>query len=284
VKVALVALLLVVVLVPVALWLLDRRPSSLRSRYEADVREGKAALRAGTPPAPVTEADLAPLPPLVQTYLRRAGVVGRPRPRSAHATFSGRFRTGAREPWMRAAIDQHDFFGAAPRRLFYMKASRAGLPFVGFHRYVGDAATMQVRVAGLVPVVDARGPELTRSETVTLLNDMVMLAPAALLDAPITWQPLGEREVRATYTNAGHTISAVLTFDAAGDLAGFVSNDRHQSDGKKSRLFPWSTPMRGYRDFGGARLAAEGEARWREPTGEWTYAQVTLSHIVYDER
>jgi hypothetical protein len=262
---------------------LDGRSSSLRSRYRADVRAAIEAARALPPPALVTPEDLAPLPAPVQRYLQRAGVVGKPHPRSLHAVFRARFRMGADRPWMSSHVEQQNFFGPQPRRLFYMTASRAGIPFVGFHRYVGAEATMQVRVAGLVPVVDARGPEMTQGETVTMLNDMCVLAPAALLSAPITWETLGEREVRATFTNAGKTISAVLTFDAAGDLVGFVSHDRYQSDGKVTRLFPWSTPLGGFRDFGGVRLPADGQARWREPSGEWTYGEFVLEDITYDE-
>lgn len=262
------------------------RASSLPSRYASEVREalaGEARALSGQRTLVVTDDDLARLPALVATYLRRAGVVGRPRVVDFHAVFRARMRTARDAPWMDATVDQYEFLGGSPRRFFLMRASRAGLPFVALHRYVGSEATMQVRAAGLVDVVDARGAEMTESETVTLFNDICIFAPAALLDAPVTWQPVGDRQVKATYTNAGHTISAVLTFDAAGDLVSFVSNDRHQSDGKTSRRLPWSTPVGSYRDFGGARLPAFGAARWKEPDGEeWTYAELTLERIDYD--
>ena len=48
-----------------------------------------------------------------------------------------------------------------------MKASRAGIPFDILHRYVDGAATFQVRIAGLIPVVDKSGPGITHDETVT---------------------------------------------------------------------------------------------------------------------
>jgi hypothetical protein len=279
----------VVVLVTLARGLvaaLEARPSSLRSRYAAEVRDGlaqtAAAWRSSSPPV-VTDDDLVGLPAPVRRYLMRAGVVGKPRVVDLHAVFHARFRTARDAPWMKARVDQYELFGRSPRRLFLMEASRAGVPVTAFHRYVGDDATMHVRAAGLVDVAYAGGPEMTASETVTLLNDICVFAPAALLDAPVTWQPLDERRVEATYTNAGHTIKAVLTFDAAGDLVSFDSNDRLQSDGETSRRLPWSTPLSGYRDFGGARLAAEGHARWREPDGdEWTYGEFTLDRIDYD--
>ena len=272
------------VLVPVAVRLLDLRPTSLPSVYAADVKRHEAEVARSAPPPLVTEAELASLPPLVQTYLRRVGVVGKPHVRSFHAVFAAQFRRAADAPWMAASVDQHNFFvGPAPARLFFMRASQWGIPFAGLHRYVGDAATMQVRIAGLFEVVNASGPEMTQGETVTMLNDMCVLAPATLIDAPITWQPAGDRQVRATLTNAGKTVSAVLTFDEAGDLVGFVSEDRYQSDGKTHKRLPWSTPLRNYRDFGIARLASEGDAYWREPPGEWAYARFVVKQLTYND-
>jgi hypothetical protein len=258
---------------------------SLRARYDADVRAATARALAIPPGPPICDADLRHLPPAVRAFLARAGAVGKPRVRALHALFRARLRAKPDAGWMSARVDQYDFFGpGGAERLFFMRASRAGVPFIVFHRYVGDAATMEVRLAGLIPIVDARGSEMTRSETVTLLNDMCFLAPATLVDAPITWEELGPRQVRARYTNAGQTISADLTFDGAGDLVGFVSPDRYQSDGKTYRLLPWSTPLSGHRDFGVARLPAFGEARWREEAGEWAYGQFWLERIDYDER
>jgi hypothetical protein len=274
-----------IILVPVLVAALDLRSSSLWSIYQRETRR-EIAQRAGAASGlerPIAEADLAPLPTLVATYLRRAGVVGRPRVRALHATFRARMRNRPDAAFMPATVEQDEFFGApGPARLFFMEASRAGLPFVVFHRYVGDAASMQVRVAGLIEVARVAGSVMTQSETVTLLNDMCFLAPAALLDAPIVWRAVGPSEVEARYTNAGHTVTAVLSFDAAGDLVGFVSGDRHQLDGKSDRLVPWSTPLRDFRDFGGVRLPATGEAMWREPSGAWTYGEFTLERISYN--
>jgi len=268
-----------IVLVPLLLAALDARPGSFHSMF---VRETRAALARPLRPAPlVTEADLASLPPLVRTYLRREGAVGQPRVRNLRVAFDARMRSGPNQPWMTCTAEQVEFFDP-PARYFFLRASRSGVPFDVFHRYVGDSAAMRVRVAGLVPVADVRGPIITQSETVTLLNDVVVLAPAAALDLPIAWETTGDHTVRATFTNAGHTVSAVLTFDAAGDLVGFLSNDRYQSDAKGDRNFPWSTPVSEYREVDGIRVGAHGDADWIEPRGEWTYGRFDIKDIAYN--
>src|ERR1700694_6283262 len=157
-----------------------------------------------------------------------------------------------------------------------MTAALFGVPFAVFHRYIDSAATFQVRIASLFSMVDKSGPVLTRAETVTLMNDIVVMAPAAVLDLPFTWKTVEARSLQATFTNAGNTVSAALTFDAAGDLVGFLSNDRTQEDAKGSRNVPWSTPISGYREVDGIRIGALGDANWVETSGEWTYGKFEI--------
>ncbi len=185
---------------------------------------------------------------------------------------------------MNGRVRQYETFDP-PTRLFFMDARRTGVPVDVFHRYSGSAASMRGRVLGLLTVLDADGPEMTRSETVTVLNDMVFMAPGALVDAPIEWEPLDSRRVRATFSNAGWTVSGVLHFDDAGDLVDFHSDDRFQSlDGTTYRRFRWSTPLSDHRDFDGLRLPAHGEARWTEPRGEWAYVELWLERVVVNPR
>ena len=142
---------------------------------------------------------------------------------------------------------------------------------------------MEVRIASLIDQFAASGPEMDRSETVTLLNDLCVLAPAALLDAPITWGEATERTAVVRLDHAGHAVSATLTFDDAGDLVGFVSQDRSQTaDGKTYRQLPWSTPLRDHRDFAGVRLPARGDAIWLAPEGEVAYGRFDLEDIAYN--
>jgi hypothetical protein len=179
---------------------------------------------------------------------------------------------------------QTSFFDE-PARLFLIEASMAQIPFAALHAYVGPSATMKVKVASLVTVVDAKGPEMNQSETVTMLNDMCLLAPATLVDEHIRWEELGPLSVRATYTNAGNTVSAVLSFGASGELVSFHSDDRYLSaDGKEYTKYRWTTPVREYRDFGGVRLASRGEAIWDMPAGPLEYGRFELVEIEYNPK
>ena len=60
-------------------------------------------------------------------------------------------------PWMQATATQYEFFDP-PARLFYMNATRGGVPIDVFHRYIDSAATFQVRIASLIPMVANAAP------------------------------------------------------------------------------------------------------------------------------
>lgn len=269
----------VVVALPVVIALLGALPTSYASRYAAEVGR---RLKPDLHPPVVTEEDLRPLPSAVQRYLRYAGAVGRPRVVNVRAVFHGAMKRKKAGGWMPIAAQQVDFFDD-PARLFYIRSSLFGIPFDGLHRYVGRNATMQIRVANLVRVADARGDTMTRSETVTLFNDMCVLAPATLIAPSIQWRAIDSLSVAATFTNQGYTVAALLSFDSDGRLTSFVSDDRYLSaSGASYQRYPWSTPLRDYRDFGGRRVAALDEAVWRMPDGDYPYARFVLDSIEYN--
>ena len=231
----------------------------------------------------LTEADLADLPPAVAGYVRACGAVGQPRVHNVRARIHGRIRAGADSAWMSFTGEQVNTYGPQPGRLFVMDATMSGLPVDVLHTFLGPTATMRVRACSLVPVVDAAGPEMDRGETVTLFNDLCLLAPAALVGAPITWQTLDADHVRGTYTRGTQTVTAELAFNRDHELVDFVSDDRLRAsrNGKSFVRQRWSTPVRDYRTVGGRRCFTSGQAHWHapEPEGELTYLELHVDAV-----
>lgn len=253
----------------------------LRAAYTNDVTR---ALAGATVSAPVTMSDLATVPPAVQRYLRVAGVVGQPRVANVRVRLHGRIRSGPDSKWMPLRAEQYDFVERR-RRFFYLTSSMLGIPVRGYHRYADGTASMHIKAA-CVSVARAMGDELFQSETVTLLNDMCLFAPAALLDAALQWQEVDEHTVGVGFTNAGVTVHAVLTFTDAGELINFVSDDRYQgsSDGKNMTQQRWSTPVKTYRSFGPMHLLGIGEGRWHTADGSFAYIELDVDDIAYNVR
>ena len=274
-------LLNLVALVAVVYGAFSRGPFGLHAQYESEVRR---SLTPGPGAMPVvTEADLAPLPAPVQRYLRFAGVVGQPQVHNWRVEFVGRIRSAADAPWMEFTAEQHSITDP-PKRLFMMDAKMKGLPVHVYHSYVDAEARMQVKLLALYPMVDTGGFDFNTAETVTVFNDMCIMAPATLISPAISWEEIDNRTVRATFTNAGHTIRAVLYFDDSGALVNFTSDDRPAlaPDGKTTIPQRWSTPLTQYRAFGAFRLASHGDARYAPTSGEFSYVELDLKEVEYN--
>lgn len=258
-----------------------RGPFSFHAQWHHQVDEALAQADALAPV--VTEDDLEGLPAPLAAYIRRSGAVGRPRPTSLRADFTGRIRSGPDAPWLPFSGKQVNTFGADPHRIFLMEASRYGLPVLVLHRYAGATASMRAKVLSVATVMDAAGPELDQGETVTVFNDLVVLAPGAIVGAPVEWTALDDRQVRGVFTNGRHSVTALLTFD--GDrLVNFVSDDRFRAseDGTEFTAQTWSTPLAGHSDDEGHHVITSGVGRWRDPKGWFTYVEMEFEDIDLD--
>jgi hypothetical protein len=269
----------VVIAVPAILALASAWPSGYRATYAREV-DAYLAQTTGEGP-PVADADLEPLPAAVQRYLRFVDVVGKPRVRNFHVKFTGTIRQSATSPWMRSVVDQHSTL-RPNSRLFIMSSRLYGMPVEALHLFRGPWASLQVRIGSLVRMVNARGPEMDQAETVTVFNDMCLLAPATLVDAEIDWSDENDRRVRATLRYEGRSVSAWLTFAENGALMNFESDDRFKTDGKIHERARWSTPVASYGIVDGIKVPRAADARWSTAAYDFAYARFEIQHIAYN--
>lgn len=146
---------------------------------------------------------------------------------------------------------------------------------------------MRARVLSAFQVVDACGPEPTRAETVTLLNDVCLLAPGALVGPAFRWDAIDDRSARVHYTVGPNTVSAVLHFNDSDELVDFVSDDRLMAspDGKAFTRRRWSTPVSAHQSLGGVRVMRHGEGRWHpDDQPAFAYIDLDLIEIELDPR
>ncbi len=271
----------VVIGLSIAWWTVAFGPLSDRAEYETAARE----LRAGFVPAGVvSDADLAGLPKPAARLLRAWGAVGRPCPTLFEATWRGRIRTGAGRPWMTLKALQTNHT-RTPARYFWLSATMSGVPVRGLHVFANGAASMLVKLLGLFPVARADGPRATRAEMVTLLNDLALLVPSALLQPAVEFTAIDDRSFGLAYTLSGVTVTAVCTVDREGNLLDFVSTDRARlmPDGRFQTM-RWSTPVWNHERIGGVTVPTAGEARWHPEDGPpEPYIELQLEALTIDD-
>lgn len=235
--------------------------------------------RSDSLPAPLlTEADLQSLPLPVQHYLRNSGVVNKPKIHNARIIFNGEMRGKAKD-YFSFTSQQYNFFDT-PARLFFMKAKMFGINIPGYHRFSDGEATMDIRFFGLFSIVKHEGAAMNKTETVTLLNDMCLLAPASLIDRRIAWQAIDSNHCKAVFTSGNIVVSALLSFNEDGDLIDFVSDDR--MDVSDMKFYPWSTPVHDYQNLDGLHIMRNGDAVWHYDDGPFTYGKFTLQELAYN--
>ena len=222
----------------------------------------------------LTETDLLPLPGPVQRYLKYAGVLNKPKLKNIRILFEGQMREKGKD-FFPFTCEQYNFFDE-PTRLFFMKAKMKGFTVPGYHKYSNATATMDIRLFGFFPVVKRGGKDMDQAETVTLFNDMCLMAPATLIDRRITWQAIDSNSAKATFTNHSITISAILYFNEKGQLVDFVSNDRDVNH------YSFSTPVSNYKTINGINSMTYGETTWHYPDGKFIYGKFNLKEVAYN--
>lgn len=230
----------------------------------------------------LTKDDIKHLPDAVQKYLINTGALGKEKVNNMRVVTEGEFKTDPKREWSRMKTTQYNFF-AEPTRIYFIKLKMFGLPVIGLHSYSNATASMLIKLGGLVTVADSKGQEMNKAETVTVFNDMCLLAPASLIDDRIKWEVINEHTVKAYFNNKGYTISAELSFNDKGQLINFVSDDRFYSPtGKTYQKVRWSTPVKEYKEINGMNLPTYGEAIWHFPEGDYSYARLNIKEIDYN--
>jgi hypothetical protein len=230
----------------------------------------------------LTEEDIRHLPQPVQKYLAYVGAIGKEKVRNFKVVFEGEFKTDPAKDWTKMKAEQYSEI-VDTKRLYFMEMKMSGLPIVGLHKYAETKAIMLIKLAGLITVADGKGEEMDKGETVTVFNDMCLLAPASLIDKRIQWEIVDPLAVKATFNNNGIKVSAMLYFNDKGELVKFVSDDRYYSPtGKTYENIRWSTPVYEYKDYDGVRISSGGEAIWSFPDGDYCYARARIKEIKYN--
>lgn len=273
----------ILLVLAVVIYIFAYTSNSLKRTYE---KELEAALKKeeSVESEILTQDDIEHLPKPVQDFLIHVGAVGREKVHSFKAVADGEIKMNRDSNWAKIEIEQNNFIGKELIRLFYLRMKVFGVPTYALHSYTDKNASMVGKIAGLFTIINARGNEMRISDTVTLLNDMCLFAPATLIDKRISWEQIDNMTVKATFKTEYATVTATLYFNEKHELINFTSEDRYYtgSDDNYQKV-KWSTPFGNYKEINGLLLPSYGEAVWNLPDGDYSYCKFqNIKSIVYN--
>lgn len=185
---------------------------------------------------------LEALPEPARRWLDHAVPPGSPAARGVVIDTRGEIRLGRWRPFRARQV-------LVPGRGFVWAArvGRAPAAVTGFDRYAGGSGTMRWRLAAVVPVMSASGPDIDRSAAGRLAAEAVLVPPALLVPG-IAWEEGDADHTVARIAEGGHLHAVTLTVGADGAL-------------RETSLPRWGSPDRGPARESLFRVRMEGEAR-----------------------
>jgi hypothetical protein len=251
---------------------------SIHKLAQAEVRDMSDRARR-TPDGIVQEADLDGLPDIVQKYMRRSGVIGKPWVHTVKLGQRGRIRMGPSKPWMNLLAEQH-YFTDPPGFVWDARVKKGPiLSFSGRDKLFEGEGNMLIKAA-CFRVVDEKGEKLDQGSMMRYLSEMIWF-PSAMLGSYIKWEGISENAAKATLTYGKKSVSGKFIFSKEGDVIDFQAL-RYKDTGKKGSLIPWHTPAIEYGEMGGYRIPVKASAAWTLDDTDFTYIEVEITSLAYN--
>ena len=233
------------------------------------------------PPAERTfdPADVAHLPAAAQAYLAHAIARGTPLASAVRLRMHGIIKVGR---WRHFSAEQV----LVGRRATIWRASvrMQGLRVRGYDQLLDGRGSMQWRLLGVIPLIRASGPDVTRSAAGRVAAESIWL-PSALVGEHVAWRADRADAARARFAVAGHVSELALAFDA-GRLRAVSLARWGNPEGGAFRDVPFGAFVDQEETFGGYTIPARLRVGWHidDPLrfeAEGKFFDVTVDDAVY---
>lgn len=223
-------------------------------------------------------ATVEHLPGPARRFLLRAIDPGTPLARSVELQMRGEIRLAPDREFTPMRAEQI----LAPPEGFIWRAETTGGPMriQGFDRYGRGKGEMRWLLWGLVPVVRARGSDVTRSAAGRLAMEAVLLPSSLLPGRGAIWEAVDETRVRYRTTVGTETVITTLEVDPEGRPRRASALRWSDAAGPGHALFV--VELGGELESGGYRIPSTVRAGWEfGPGNEFRFFRATLERAVF---
>lgn len=228
----------------------------------------------------VTREVLEPLPISVRRWLERSHGQGARIPTSVRLRQRGRMRISPDGAELSATAEQV-FRVDAPEFIWCVRAWMLNIiPFSGLDTYVDGRGRMLIRLASLIPVVDAANAKIDEGALIRFLAETVWFPGAALMPY-VRWEGVDTVSAKATMTYRGVSGSAVFHFDDQGRFVRLIA-DRYLGGGRDAKREKWEVIADDWSVMDGSQVPVRGQVRWKLAAGDFTFYRWELLSLEYD--
>lgn len=225
----------------------------------------------------LTKEMLAPLPPVVQKWLERSGVVGKEIARRVHLKQRGEMKTKPGGNWIPFEAEQWNSINPPGFIWTTQILAGPGMTIAGRDKYEDGRGNMLIKLMWLFPVADTKGPETDQGAMLRNLAEVCWF-PSAACNGYIQWQQLDSLTAQATMTNGGITASGIFRFNSDGDVVSFEAK-RYYDRKEGATLEDWLVVNKGWREFDSVRVPYKSEITWKLKDGDFTWLKLEITDI-----
>jgi hypothetical protein len=228
----------------------------------------------------VTKQSLQYLPQIVQKWLIRSNVIGKPMAHSVYLKQKGMMRLKPDGNWLSMRAEQ--FINAQTPGFIWNAVIDSGflIPIHGRDKYFHGHGNMLIKAMYSLPIADSTGDEIDQGVLMRFLAEIVWFPTAGLCDY-IRWEYVSETSARAIINYGSTTASGIFNFATDGDIKGFEGMRYRDSDNHYS-LEKWSIAIKEYKEFNGLRIGHKSEVTWKLASGDFMWLAVELTDIEFN--
>lgn len=225
--------------------------------------------------------SIASLPPSVRRYLEHTIEPGAVLARSALVRMEGTIRLGG---------DWRDFEAEQVLRwdrgfVWRARTSMKGLPVSGADRFVDGDGSMRWKMLGLVPVMTASGPQISRAAAGRFHAEALWL-PGALVSDELRWSEVDPVHPHACIRGHGEQSDLDLTIDKQGAVRALSLPRWYQGTPETPAHYePFGGRCGVDRTFDGITIPTRYQLGWFWGTDRWEdegeFFRCTLTSVAY---
>ena len=144
--------------------------------------------------------------------------------------------------------------------------------------YVMGRGQLKVKLLGIIPIVNAKGPHVDQAELLRWLAESIWFPTNLLPSDHLHWSAVDAHTAKLTYSYNVMDIFYIVRFDEKG-LITELETERYMA---KGRMEKWIGQVSDYKEFDGMLIPYHIKALWRLEEGDFQYVDFYVDTLKYE--